>query len=563
MRSPSDRLTLGLLLAALPVFCILAMVAVGLVVRGGMKDISARLAEVNQTSIPRYARVIDLSAAMSDAHTKALRGVMLAAAGLPADRVTQLTNEALAAATRVGVDMASFPSSTEANRALTQEIRSGIERYRKSLSDAVDLIDDPALASGGFRKADQDFLVVRQKLDAFAAAEKTAFTDSISASDREAGNISWTFFITLAVCIAFVGAGVALISRAIALPIKRITAVMASLAEGNLSVAIPFAGRRDDIGCMAQTLQVFRNNLAETEEMRAAQSQTEARQVEQRRAEMMRLADNFESTVGNIVRTLGEAAAGLTQAAEQLSTAADKTSSQATEVTAASEQASHNVSTVAAATEELSASVREIEQQITRSGNIIEKAATEARQTTQQVQDLSQAAAQIDSIVSLINDIASQTNLLALNATIEAARAGEAGKGFAVVASEVKNLATQTAKATADITTRIKGVQDLTRGTTVVIGSIAETIAEVNDISGSISSAVTEQGAATSDIARNIDQAARGSAKVAESIGNVHVVAEHSSTSATQVLNAARDLSRHSETLRQEINAFLNRVRAA
>ena len=221
-----------------------------------------------------------------------------------------------------------------------------------------------------------------------------------------------------------------------------------------------------------------------------------------------------------------------------------------------------NVQTVASATEELSSSIREIGNQVSESSRIVGAAVTQADDTNAKVKALAEAAQKIGDVVTLINEIAGQTNLLALNATIEAARAGEAGKGFAVVASEVKNLATQTAKATEEIAGQVRAIQDATDTSAQAIDTIAQTINRVNEISTAIASAVEEQGAATQEIARNVQQAAQGTTEVSSNIGSVTQVAQETGAAATQLLSSAGELARNGTLLRSQVDDFLREVRA-
>jgi methyl-accepting chemotaxis protein len=249
--------------------------------------------------------------------------------------------------------------------------------------------------------------------------------------------------------------------------------------------------------------------------------------------------------------------------AEQLTGSANQTGDRSAAVASASEQSSANVNSVAAAANELTFSIAEISKQVHHSSTIARKASNESQTTSAQVHELARAAEKIGGIVDLIADIASQTNLLALNATIEAARAGEAGKGFAVVASEVKALAEQTAKATAEIGAQITAIQSSTEQASSTIGTIAQTIAEVDSVTASIATAVEEQGAATQEIARNVQEASASTADVARNITGVREAVESSTAATSEVLTAARDLSRQAEMLRGEVNKFLATVRAA
>ena len=273
-------------------------------------------------------------------------------------------------------------------------------------------------------------------------------------------------------------------------------------------------------------------------------------------------ADAFEREVKTVVQAVASAATQLQGTAAKMTRTAEETSSQSTTVAAAAEEASVNIQTVAAAAEELSASIGEISHQVSQSAQIANDAKSQAERTNVTVQGLADAASKIGQVVKLIHDIASQTNLLALNATIEAARAGEAGKGFAVVASEVKSLANQTAKATEEINSQIGAVQGATQEAVGAIRSITETITRINDIAGSIASAMDAQGSATSEIARNVQQASIGTKEVSSTIVRVNASAADTGIEARNVLSATGELTRQSDTLRQEVDRFLARVRA-
>ncbi len=353
------------------------------------------------------------------------------------------------------------------------------------------------------------------------------------------------------------------IGRGIARPVVEIADTMRNLAQGGRDVAIPYLGRGDEIGGMAEALAVFKDNLKETERLRQEQEEQKRTAEARRKAEMAELAERFEQAVGSIIESVASTSAQLRNAAEVMTEGARETANQTAAVASASATASANVQSVAAATEQLSYSIREIRDQVHRSHKIASDAAAEADKTNARVRELAEAAERIGGIVDVISQIAAQTNMLALNATIEAARAGEAGRGFAVVAQEVKALAEQTAKATTEIGQQITGIQDSTQNAATFIASIAKTTQEVSAIASAIASAVEEQGSATQEIARNVQEASAGTKDVVTNIDQVTKTSESSGAAASQVLSAATDLFQQSGTLKQEVQAFLRSVRAA
>ncbi len=332
--------------------------------------------------------------------------------------------------------------------------------------------------------------------------------------------------------------------------------------RGDKTIVPPGIARRDEIGDLARGLELFRQSLVETEQMRSQQADIEkanaARLLEERNA----IANQFERTMGAFAESFVKSSKELQSAAQDLSATAEQTSRQAQAVSGAAEQASANVQTVAASTEEMTASVREIAGQVSKSASVANSAASEAMRTESDVRALSEAATKIGEVIELINNIAGQTNLLALNATIEAARAGEAGKGFAVVASEVKQLADQTAKATGEISSKINEIQQATNRTVGSIERIVNTVADIQSISTMISAAIEEQGAATGEIASNTQLAARGTEQVSDNINGVGNAAEATGAASTQLMGLSTNLSAQAVDLQREVKVFVQQLRA-
>ncbi|RZN02824.1 methyl-accepting chemotaxis protein [Bradyrhizobium genosp. SA-3] len=349
----------------------------------------------------------------------------------------------------------------------------------------------------------------------------------------------------------------------IARPIRALTVAMDKLAGGDFSVVLPGLGRKDEVGGVAAAVEKFKlvseQKAHEEAEAKIRQDQIAAAQ---RKAEMHKLADSFETAIGEIVETVSSASTELEASASTLTSTAERAQELTTVVAAASEEASTNVQSVASATEELSSSINEISRQVQQSARVANEAVGQARVTTERVSELSKAATRIGDVIELINSIAGQTNLLALNATIEAARAGEAGKGFAVVASEVKALAEQTAKATGEIGQQISSIQTATEHSVGAIRDISDTIEKLSEISSTIAAAVEEQGAATQEISRNVQQAAEGTHQVSSNITDVQRGASETGSASSQVLSAAQMLSGDSNRLKLEVGKFLGSVRA-
>ncbi len=354
-----------------------------------------------------------------------------------------------------------------------------------------------------------------------------------------------------------------LLGRGMSRPLTAITAVMNRLSSGDTDVTIPGGDRADELGTMAMAVDVFRRNMIEANAMRATQDATKAQAEVEKRSLQRQMADRFEADVKSVVSAVAKATQGMQRVAGEITSSVNGTSERAAAAAAASDEASASVSTVAAATEELASSVAEIGRQVTHSSGVADQAVVKAGQTTEMVAGLTTAAERIGDVLRLIGAIASQTNLLALNATIEAARAGEAGRGFAVVASEVKELASQTAKATEEIAGQVTAIQSATGDCAIAIGSISDTIREISGIATTIAAAVEEQDSATREIARSVQQAAAGTSEVSNNVAGASQAADQSRTLADNVMVASGELSQHADALFRSVDTFLAGLRDA
>ncbi len=364
-----------------------------------------------------------------------------------------------------------------------------------------------------------------------------------------------------AATLAVIALAVLLVRRGIVTPIKGMMGVMEAMGKGDLNRPVEGTTRSDEIGAMSKTLEVLRNQLIAADHVRQEQAAREEaeRQVLARREE---LAHRFVARMQDLAASFAKSSSEVAASARNLSSTADETSRQAQAVAAAAEEAATNVQTVAASSEELAASVREISGQVSHSAEVADIAFKEAEASNARIGDLLIAATAIGDVLNLIEGIASQTNLLALNATIEAARAGEAGKGFAVVASEVKQLAAQTATATADISARISEIQLATNGTVASMAEIVRVVSDIKQISVAIAGAVEEQGTATGEIAQNCQQAATGTQQVTSNIGGVGRAAEMTGSASTQLLSLSEGLSSQATDLRSVVETFVRELRA-
>ena len=360
-----------------------------------------------------------------------------------------------------------------------------------------------------------------------------------------------------ALLIGWLYVGRAVVRRLVGLQVS-----MKALAAGDLSTQVATGGS-DEIGAMASALQVFKNNMTESNRLRAERLESEKQVAAQRRSDMSRLADEFQAAIGEIVETVSSASTELEASAKTLTNTASETQQLSGMVEAASGDASNNVNSVAIATEEMTASIAEINRQVQESTRIASEAVHQAEMTDARINELSKAATRIGDVINLITTIAEQTNLLALNATIEAARAGESGRGFAVVAQEVKTLATQTSKATSEISAQIAGMQVATQDSVAAIKQIGSTIGRISEIASTIAASVEQQGGATQEIVHNVQDAAKSTSQVAANIVEVNKGAYETSSASSQVLASAQSLSGESNRLKLEVDRFLETVRAA
>jgi methyl-accepting chemotaxis protein len=452
-------------------------------------------------------------------------------------------------------------SNNEKIQQSIKEVAALLDEYRQSLTKLIDnskeideltieMTESAAAINKGSGAMKSDLLADQNRLEAESDA-------TIGETERLILILAAGGFVLGCVWAFFLGKG---ISR----PIAAMCNAMRELAAGNFDVVLPGLGRKDELGEMAGAVEEFKMQAVAKAERDAATQETQNKASSAaRRAELIRFADEFETAVGAIVSNVSASAVQLEAAAGTLTRTAETTQSLSSQVAGASEEASSNMQSVASATEELSASVDEIGRRVKESSQIAGAAVRQAEQTDGRIGKLSRAAQEIGDVVKLITAIAEQTNLLALNATIEAARAGDAGRGFAVVASEVKSLASQTARATDEISNHIMGMQGATQESVAAIKEIGGTIGKISDIANTIANAVEQQSAATQEIARSVQNVAQGTQEAAASVMQVNRGATETGSASEEVLNSARTLSSESTRLREELDRFMANIRAA
>ncbi len=424
---------------------------------------------------------------------------------------------------------------------------------------------DHAGAAALYGKEGRPLVVETFNIAAKLSDEVSANVDKIS--DQLTVTVDHTTLmstITVVVMIALA----ALLSIVIAVfgirrPISTLNSVMGRLAQGDATVTVEGRERADEVGSMARTVEVFKENLLRSRKMEQEVKETQAQAAVERRKSVLDLAQRFEDRVGGIVNAVGSAATELQTSSSQLAAAAEEVNAQCISVATASEQASANVQTVASASEEMSSSIRQLSERVNLTAGRSKAAASGAEQAQHELNGLANAIEQVDQIVAAINSVAAQTNLLALNATIEAARAGDAGKGFAVVASEVKNLANQTHAMTEQISTNLANVKGASNKTVEAMLSIIAQVADIDRSTAEMAESVDQQSSATREISHNAQQASTGATEVSRNIGGIQHAGSETSAATNNVKRAADHLAEQSAMLKRETNNFLTEIRSA
>ena len=522
-----------------------------------LEVVQKTLAALADNELASLQAILDLRA-----ESNLILGILVEAADLPsADLLPPVKDRFSATAGRLAKAAAAFKDG-ETSKLVDELVKTG-----KDGGNIFDLKQKELVtAKTGANVVSENQTLARQFETEVAALGTRSEAAAAAAVHESEAEIARGRIILISLAVVSLGTALVIgwyyVGRGVVRRLVHLQHSMKSIAAGDLKTEIATGGS-DEIAEMAGALQVFKDNMLESNRLRSERREADKKVHDQRKAEMRKLADEFEAAVGEIVQAVSSASTELEASATTLTTTAAHTQQLSGRVEAASQEASSNVKSVAAATEEMTASIAEIGQRVQESNRIASEAVSQAQMTDARINELSKAAIRIGDVVNLITTIAEQTNLLALNATIEAARAGDSGRGFAVVAQEVKALAAQTAKATNEISSQIAGMQVATQDSVGAIKQIGATIGRISEIAAMIAAAVDQQSGATQEIARNVDQAAQGTSEVASNIVDVNQGARETGSASAQVLSSAQSLSGESNRLKLEVGRFLDTVRAA
>ena len=559
-----DNASISVKTGIAPIFGSIMMLIIGLVFSNVYSQINASN-DVFAKAAQQVSNVREASFQISKAHSDLLRAIGWRQGNVEDKMINKAIDSVKTSIEKATLSIARAKEEDSGDTAeMLEAVHNQVKEYAKSAYAVISVIkEDPDIALLSLNDTNKR----SQDIEVSAANMADKVIEEQSASKKKMGETMKSGAMQIGVCIGL-SIFLSLLagffsSRAISVPIQKMTDIMKRLANGDKSVDIPGRDRRDEIGSMAAAVVVFKENMIRNDELASEAAKQQEVLKLQALEERRKLADQFGITVKKIVESLSSSASQLEHESKDLSGLAADATQRTAEVANSTEQASSNATTAASAAAELSSSIKEISQQASNSSRISQEAVSEVKRAGEAVESLAIAAKSIGDVVQLIQDIASQTNLLALNATIEAARAGEAGKGFAVVAGEVKALANQTAKATDEIAGQINSIQNRTSGAVEAIKTIGETIQKVNEIAMGISAAVEEQTAATDEIARSVNSAASETKKAASNVQSVRQAASKTGQASSSVLGAASELSGQANNLRTEVDSFIQNLRSS